>query len=125
MKLLVDSHALIWLLMEPDKLSTRAREALHSADATLFMSAATVWELELKQSKGKLRLPEGWVRKVQEHGMIELPIHFAEAAASARLPWHHADPFDRMLIAQAKLHGFTLVSRDSVFAQYKVPLIKA
>lgn len=89
------------------------------------MSAASVWELEVKQAKGRLRLPEGWVEKVQQYGMLEIPIHFADAAASARLPWHHADPFDRMLIAQAKLHGLTLVSRDSLFSLYEVPLIKA
>ena len=125
MRLLLDSNALYWVLMSPEKLTPQARKALMTPGTVRFFSVASVWELEIKRAKGKLALPETWLDMVFSLGLVELRIESRDAAASARLPWHHADPFDRMLIAQAKQHGLTLVSRDSVFANYQVSLLKA
>lgn len=113
MNLLLDSHALLWALSDPGKLSRPVLEALEEPANIVAFSAASVWELELKASKGKLTLPPNWIATAVETGFVEWKIDSAHALASTRLPWHHADPFDRLLVAQAKATGFTLVTRVS------------
>ncbi len=123
MKLLLDSHILLWSLSAPEKLTPQAREAIIDPVNAVFFSAASVWELELKASKGKLTLPLGWVGEIRKVGFVELKIGSEVAAVSARLPWYHTDPFDRLLVAQAQEHGLTLVSRDLVLASYGATLL--
>ena len=123
MNLLLDSHTLLWALHAPDRLRPEAAEAIRDPRRAVFYSAASAWELELKAARGKLTLPEGWLDAAQATGFLHLPVTAAEARASAHLPWHHPDPFDRMLIAQALAHGLMLATRDPLMQPYEVPLL--
>ena len=125
MTLLLDSHVLLWALHVPEKLRTEVRQMIEDPANSVFYSAGTVWELELKVAKGKLSLPDNWVGAVAEVGFKELPVSGLDGAASARLPWHHSDPFDRLFIAQAIARRWKFVSRDSQAALYKVDLLIA
>lgn len=125
MNLLLDAHVLLWALHAPDRLGPEARRAIEDPGNAVFYSAAAVWELELKAAKGKLTLPPGWLAAAHEAGMEELPIPAADCVASAQLPWHHHDPFDRLIVAQAMERRWRLVSRDSVFQHYDVRLLEA
>lgn len=125
MNMLLDSHALLWALHDPGRLSAKALAAIQGGPGAVFFSAASAWELEIKASRGKLDLPDRWLRAAEEAGFLHLPVTAAEASAGARLPWHHTDPFDRLLVAQANAHALTLVSRDATLAAYGVPLLAA
>ena len=125
MNLLLDAHALLWALHDPHRLLPDAGEAIADPRRAVFFSAASAWELELKAAKGKLVLPEDWLGAARATGFLELPVTAAQARASARLPWHHGDPFDRLLVAQAADHGLAIVTRDPLILPYAVPTISA
>jgi PIN domain nuclease of toxin-antitoxin system len=125
MDFLLDSHALLWALGSPEKLSLPAARAIADRNHAVYFSAVSVWELEIKRARGKLTLPEDWSSGIEERGFLELAVTSKHATASARLPWHHQDPFDRMLIAQAQIQGLRFVSRDRVAAAYGVSLLEA
>lgn len=125
MDLLLDSHALLWALISPEKLSPKSAAEIRNPARAVFYSAASVWELEIKIARGKLSLPDNWTDALARAGFLELAIGATHAVAAARLPWHHQDPFDRMLIAQAQTQGLRLVSRDRFAATYGVPLLEA
>lgn len=124
MNLLLDSHTLLWALHAPARMRAEAVTAIRDARSGVFFSAASAWELEIKAAKGKLFLPPDWIRVAESTGFLQIPVTAAAGQASARLPWHHADPFDRVLIAQAIEHGLRLATRDHVFAAYGVPLLE-
>lgn len=105
-------------------LAPEAEEAIYEADR-LVMSAVTVWEAEIKAASGKLRLSVDLVAEAEGRGVQELAVTWQHAVTAARLPLHHHDPFDRMLIAQAEREDLTLVTRDAVFEQYGVALLRA
>lgn len=90
-----------------------------------MVSAASVWEAEIKAASGKLRLDADLETEPEQHGFRSLNIGAAHAVTAARLPMHHGDPFDRMLVAQAQVDGFTIVSRDPVFERYAVDVLRA
>lgn len=90
----------------------------------VFFSAASAWELELKAARGRLDLPATWLDAAKEAGFVHMSITAQEARASAHLPWHHTDPFDRMLVAQAQSHSLTLATRDALLAPYGVALLE-
>jgi PIN domain nuclease of toxin-antitoxin system len=123
MNLLLDSHALLWALHDPGRMRRDAVDAIRDPTRAVFFSAASAWELEIKAAKGKLSLPDHWLVAAAETGFLHLPVTAAEARASAHLPWHHADPFDRVLVAQAQVHGLTIASRDPLLAPYGVPTL--
>ncbi|MSR20100.1 MAG: type II toxin-antitoxin system VapC family toxin [Gemmatimonadetes bacterium] len=123
MSLLLDSHALLWALHAPEKIAPQAVEAIRDRRKAVYFSAASVWELELKASSGKLELPEEWVSAAVDAGFVELPVRATETRASVRLPWHHRDPFDRLLVAQAMEHGLRIATRDALIAQYGVAVL--
>lgn len=124
MKLLLDSHAFLWWLGEDAKLSAEARQAVADPSSTVHVSAATVWELSIKASLGKLDLDGAdLVAEIEENDFLELPMTARHAFVAGTLPRHHDDPFDRMLIAQARVEGLTLVTRDSVFRAYGVAIV--
>ena len=122
MKLLLDTHTVLWWRGEDPQLGRIARRAIASADVVL-VSSASAWEVAIKMALGKLRVPGPFESGVEESGFTKLPITFAHAAAVATLPPHHTDPFDRMLIAQAIVEGCTLVTADLKFEPYNVPLL--
>lgn len=124
MNLLLDTHALLWWLEDNPALSNEARAAI-SNEPDIFVSAASVWEIAIKESTGKLRAPRRFLDHVEREGFQPLPISLTHAYAAGSLPRHHNDPFDRMLVAQATLEGLTVVTRDSRFARYGVATLPA
>ena len=124
MKLLLDSHAFLWWLAEDPKLGAGARKAVSDPSSIVHVSAATVWELSIKASLGKLDLDGAdLAEEIEENDFLELPITARHSAAAASLPRHHEDPFDRMLIAQARIEGLTVVTRDPAFRAYGIAIL--
>lgn len=125
MILLVDAHALLWALGAPDELTDDARSALASPANDVLVSAASIWEIAIKQALGKLRAPSALVPAVERLGFSVVPVTGQDAERAGALPMHHRDPFDRMLVAQAGRLQATLVSRDQLFDAYEVPVLRA
>jgi PIN domain nuclease of toxin-antitoxin system len=123
LRLLLDTHTLLALLSSDYPLSPEAQTAMERPDAELVASAVNVWEIAIKRSVGKLRAPENLIERVSEAGAELLSITARHAHAVAGLPFHHRDPFDRLLIAQAKLEGCAIVTKDPAFAAYGVPVV--
>jgi PIN domain nuclease of toxin-antitoxin system len=119
MRILPDSHALIWWAQDSSRLSQRARALMNDGDNPLLFSAAATWEIRIKQALGKLK-HVGDFDLIEEAGATLLPITHAHAEAAAALPPHHRDPFDRMLIAQAQLEDAVVLTADPAFAAYDV-----
>jgi PIN domain nuclease of toxin-antitoxin system len=120
---LLDTHVLIWW-DEGRRLAEEARQAIEEADA-VYVSAASAWEVAIKTALGRLRPTRTLEEAASDSGFLELPVTFRHADRVTRLPPHHRDPFDRMLVAQAAVEELTLVTRDPVFARYGVALIEA
>ncbi|HEY7831830.1 MAG TPA: type II toxin-antitoxin system VapC family toxin [Solirubrobacteraceae bacterium] len=123
MRLLLDTHTLLALLSTDFPLSREAQTAMERPDAELIASAVNVWEIAIKRSVGKLTAPKNLIERVSEAGAELLSITARHANAVADLPVHHRDPFDRLLIAQARLEGCAIVTRDPAFAAYGVPVV--
>ena len=123
MNLLLDTHVLIWW-DEGRRLAGAARRAIEAAD-TVYVSAASAWEVAIKIALGRLRPARTVEQAAEESGFLELPITFRHAERVTDLPAHHRDPFDRLLIAQAEIEALTLVTRDPVFDRYAVERIEA
>lgn len=121
-KLLLDTHVFLWWRASPRKLRGAARDAIAVADV-VFVSAATAWEAAIKAELGRLDLPESVEVGVDKSGFEQLPILFAHADAAGRLPPHHQDPFDRMLVAQARSEGLVLVTHDRRIEPYDVDIL--
>ena len=124
MTLLLDTHTLLWFVEDEAALSDRARTAIEDLDNTPAYSIVSVWEMAIKISVGKLAVsrplyPE-LARLLQERGFEQLHISYRHASEAARLPWHHRDPFDRLLIAQASVENLPIVSVDTAFDDYGV-----
>ena len=122
MRLLLDTHILLWAMLDDPRLGMGARTAMAGAEA-IHVSAVSVWEIAIKSALGKLAVPEDLFDQALAAGVRPLPISWAHAQGVERLPAHHADPFDRLLIAQARQEGMVLVSADSKFRAYDVELI--
>ena len=125
MRLLLDTHALLWWLAGGAELSAEARAAIAEPGNQVLVSAASVWEIGIKQARGKLRAPEGLLEQIERHRFRLLPIEGAHALGAAALPPLHPDPFDRMLVAQAQAEGLCIVTRDPAIPAYAVPIIAA
>jgi PIN domain nuclease of toxin-antitoxin system len=128
-RLLLDTHTLLWWLGASRRLGRTARALIASPDSTVWVSAATAWEIAIKTALGRLDLgepPEVCLpREIERGGFRPLPVGLAHALAVRALPPHHSDPFDRLLIAQAGLEGLTLVTADASIPRYGVPTIDA
>ena len=123
MRLLLDTHALLWWTTDDKRLKDREREAIADEDALVWVSAASIWEISIKESLGRIEFDNVALRQeLDRNNFLELPIHWQHAEAAGSLPRHHDDPFDRMLIAQAQTEQLVLVSYDQVFRDYDVPL---
>lgn len=124
MKLLLDTHALLWFLAGSAELGTRARRSIEDLRNERLVSVASLWEMAIKISLGRLSFPTtdtgAVVGLLRSNRMEMLPVEAAHALGVAQLPRHHRDPFDRLLIAQAILEGAAIVSRDEQFAAYNV-----
>jgi PIN domain nuclease of toxin-antitoxin system len=125
MRLLLDSHTIIWWALFPGRLKSATRRALISPDNDLFLSAVTVWELQLKIAQQQISLPADFTSRLLADGFDELPIELEHASRAAQLPPLHTDPFDRLLIAQALAEGLLLVTSDREIFRYDVPVMEA
>ena len=124
MRLLLDTHALLWYLTTPEKLPAAAHRAIRSAENEVYASLASAWEISIKVALGKLEFDaQGLANALPAVGVEPLGISLQHAARVAELPRHHGDPFDRMLVVQAMCESMTLVSRDRELAKYGVRLL--
>jgi PIN domain nuclease of toxin-antitoxin system len=124
-RLLLDTHALLWWLSDDPSLSEVARAAIATPDADVAVSAASAWEISIKSGLGKLTAPDDLETQLVRHQFRPLGITVAHALAAGSLPRHHDDPFDRMLVAQARIEGMTLVTRDARIGLYGVATVPA
>jgi PIN domain nuclease of toxin-antitoxin system len=125
MKLLLDTHVLLWWLDDPRRLSTEAAAAIRDPANEVFVSAASAWEIAIKKALGKLDAPNNLMEALNACRFSPLSIAIKHALAIQDLPPRHHDPFDRMLLAQATAEGMTLVTRDAEMLKYAVPGIVA
>ena len=125
MDLLLDTHAFLWWLQDNRNLGRESRAAIADPENRVFVSAATAWEIAVKRAAGRLVAHGDIGEWIASNGFGALPIDVEHAVASAELPTHHADPFDRLLIAQAVLEGFVLVARDDEIDKYDVEILDA
>jgi len=125
MKALLDTHVLLWWLDNPKLLSKKAFDIISNENSIIFVSAVSIWEIVIKQSLGKLDIPDKIQPLIESEGFTELPISFAHAKTVGTLPKLHNDPFDRLLIAQAIHEKLPVITRDSEIANYPISTIKA
>lgn len=129
MNLLLDTQALLWWKEGSRRLGRRARRAIERDAAMVWISAASAWEVAIKSRSGRLRLAEPlhlWMpHDLERHGFVMLNVTAEHAVAVASLPEHHEDPFDRLLIAQARHEGLTVVTSDAAFDAYEVDVMDA
>jgi len=127
MKVLVDTHVLLWSLIEPERLTAEATDLLADDHVARYFSAASCWEIGIKYGKGALELPDDPIKcvpkAVVDAGMIPLPVNIKDALSVSALPLRHHDPFDRLLVVQAMRNGMYIMSKDRIFASYDVDLI--
>ncbi len=129
MNLLLDTHALLWLLSDSRRIAPATRQLIADPVHDVFVSAASAWEIAIKASLRKLVVPPDigtWLpAQLVRNRLTPLPITVAHAASVELLPWHHGDPFDRLLVAQALAENLTIVTGDAQFEPYGVRLISA
>ena len=125
MILLLDAHVLLWWLSGDSILSAVARAAIAEPANEILVSAATVWELAIKQGLGKLRVDADLLTEIDRAGFTGLPVTMEDGNAAGALPPHHRDPFDRMLVAQAQRLDALIVTRDRAFSSYDINVITA
>lgn len=123
MKLLLDTHPLLWWVADSSDLSAEARQAIADRRNSVHVSVASIWEIAIKAAKGKLDLYDEFDRTLDLEPFARLAILTPHARAVRSLPHIHSDPFDRILIAQARVEGMTLVSRDPQVKRYDVPIL--
>lgn len=123
-RLLLDTNVVVWLLLgDRDAVSSAAVAALTDERNAVWLSAVSVWEIAIKRSNGKLRIEDGWESALRRLDFEPLPITAAHAERVEHLPWHHRDPFDRLLVAQAAFEGHALVTADPRIAEYGVETV--
>ena len=125
MILLLDAHAVLWWLADDATLDPAARSAIAHPGNDVLVSAASIWEIEIKRALGKLVAPAGLVGAIKDAGFDVLPITGPDAERAGTLPPHHQDPVGRMLVAQAVRIGAIVMSRDAAFLAYGVDVLRA
>jgi PIN domain nuclease of toxin-antitoxin system len=124
-RLLLDTHAFLWWLFDDPALGADARQMIGEPRNQVLVSAASIWEISIKQAKGMLKAPEDLEVLVEDEGFTKLPISLFHGQQAGKLPEIHRDPFDRMLIAQAQAEGLELVTADGIIPQYGVRVVSA
>jgi PIN domain nuclease of toxin-antitoxin system len=124
MNLLLDTHVLLWSLSDSSRLAPPVRSAIVDGGNMVFVSAATAWEITIKKGLGKLKAPSGYLEALERYRFTPLDITSEHALAVAQLPNHHRDPFDRLLVAQARLESLTLVTHDERILRYEVAVLR-
>jgi PIN domain nuclease of toxin-antitoxin system len=121
--LLLDTHVLLWWLADNESLKIDARAAIGDPANTIYVSAASAWEISIKKALGKLEAPDDLLEALIANHFQSLPMTILHAISAGQLPRHHDDPFDRMLIAQAHAEQLTLLTHDAMFRPYGIPII--
>ena len=122
---LLDTHVLLWSLAEPARLGQQTRTVLEAPENTIYVSPISLWEIEIKRASGKLQAPDNLPAVLDSLGFLPLDVNFSHALHAGRLPRLHADPFDRMLIAQAQTSALTLITADSKISAYGISILAA
>jgi PIN domain nuclease of toxin-antitoxin system len=122
-RLLLDTHVLLWALQASRRLSRAARAAIVDPGNEVWVSAVSPWEIEIKRAVGRVRAPDDVLTEIRRARFLPLPITLEHGVAAGTLPLHHRDPFDRLLIGQAQGEGLTVVTHDSDFARYQVAIL--
>jgi PIN domain nuclease of toxin-antitoxin system len=122
-RLLVDSHVLLWHIVDDSRLGSEPTAAIEAADAEVLVSTASLWEIAIKSTLGKLDAPDDLPARVEQMGFHLMPITADHAWRVRQLPFHHHDPFDRLLIAQAQVERLPIVTADSLFDAYDVMVV--
>lgn len=125
MNLLLDTHVLLWWLNDDPTLSEKARDAIANGKNLIFVSAVSVWEIRIKEALNKLTIPNNLISILADQHFDLLDIKHEHAHAIKDLPAYHSDPFDRMLVAQTKVEGLTLATRDVHLKKYRIPILAA
>jgi PIN domain nuclease of toxin-antitoxin system len=120
MNYLLDTHVFLWMLSAPERLSTGAADVIRNPDRTVFVSAVTAVEISIKRALGKLDAPDSLLAEISARGLRELPLRYAHGERLRTLDNHHADPFDRMLVAQALEEDLVLITHDNKLKPYPV-----
>ncbi|HEU4617929.1 MAG TPA: type II toxin-antitoxin system VapC family toxin [Gammaproteobacteria bacterium] len=120
---LIDTHALLCAADDAGKLGLKARDVLSGVHNRIYVSVASLWEMSIKATIGKLDIPEDFFRLVYASGYLKLPIEIEHLDRYRKLPLHHRDPFDRLLVAQADVEGLRIVSNDEGLARYGVDIV--
>lgn len=121
--ILLDTHTALWWLADDPRLSHAAVQAVEASDAEAYLSAVVTWEIAIKRSLGKLNVPDRPDELLLAAGVLPLAITIQHTRVVEKLPWHHRDPFDRLLIAQAQAEGASVVTADQSFAAYDIDVI--
>ncbi len=125
MRYLLDTHIALWWLTEPEKIHTKARKIIQDKSNDILISSASFWEIAIKKSIGRLTMPHNLLEAIALEGFKTLPIMPEECIGVADLPMHHTDPFDRLIVMQAKLYNLAIITRDNKIPEYPVITIKA
>lgn len=123
MRLLLDTHALLWWLAGDERLGERARRVIAAPENDVYVSAASAWEIAMKAGLGKVSAPHDLAEQLDASAFVALPVDVVHALEVQHQPEHHRDPFDRLLVAQARLEGLTLVTADPRISRYDVPVL--
>ncbi|HZM11279.1 MAG TPA: type II toxin-antitoxin system VapC family toxin [Candidatus Limnocylindrales bacterium] len=127
MKVLLDTHIFLWAISDPDRLSSRTQQIVKDARNDVLLSVVSAWEIAVKSSLGKLDLPRPAMafvqRQLARHRIGLLPLSLSHLSALESLPWHHRDPFDRMLVAQCREEGASLITVDKQLHRYEVEIL--
>jgi PIN domain nuclease of toxin-antitoxin system len=125
LRLLLDTHTLLWTLVEPTRLSAQATAAIAAAESEVFVSIVSPWEMAIAKARGRMNPPDDLATRLAQSRFELMPVQLRHIRAIESMPRHHRDPFDRMLIAQSQVDGLTLVSADRKMRQYPVSLLPA
>lgn len=125
MRLLLDTHTLLWTLVAPDRLSKNAAQAIAAEESEVFVSIVSPWEMAIAKARGRMDPPDNLEAQFETRRFVLLPVSLRHTHVVETLPHHHRDPFDRMLVAQAQVEGLTIVTVDRLLRRYPVSLLPA
>jgi PIN domain nuclease of toxin-antitoxin system len=125
LRLLLDTHTLLWTLAAPDRLSTNAAQAIAAEESEVFVSIVSPWEMAIAKALGRMAPPDNLEAQLEKRRFMLLPVSLRHTHVIETLPHHHRDPFDRMLVAQAQVEGLTIVTVDRLLRRYPVSLLPA
>jgi PIN domain nuclease of toxin-antitoxin system len=125
LRLLLDTHTLLWTLVAPDRLSKNAAQAIAAEESEVFVSIVSPWEMAIAKALGRMNPPDNLEAQLEKRRFALLPVSLRHTRVIETLPHHHRDPFDRMLVAQAQVEGLTIVTIDRLLRRYPVSLLLA